>query len=496
MKLWNDIINRASLGSSKLPLKSTDLPSDITKDYDLGDTDELEANFLNYSSLIYQFRQSGAQPLNLKVLSVSPSAEEHLQTCSSHANNILKTVIDEEVPQFIELWLRLCVSKQNVAHAEMIPYLLELGQKKKELRKFVAAAAGKRGEWLATLNPQWSFSSVKEDSKTVWETGTFDERKELILNFRNSEPDKAIELLQSTWASEGANEKTAFLEILKVNLSAQDLNWLTNLKEKGQKVNNAIVELMKSIPTSAISQEYQEVLKNAISFKSGKALLGMINKTTLNVDESVTIPDSIFKTGIDKLSSDKNVTDNQFIISQLLSIVPPSFLNEHLKTESKAIVEYFKKVKDGFYIQALAIASIRHKDVQWIKILLDECGDAFTGATLVMLLNLLPETDKNTYALKFIKEKPGEITQMMIHSVNEWNVELAKEILKYTAGEIYQFNRSFYKPAAVLIPVSLIDSLESFTPSEEQKKVYWKNQSDELARLLAIKKQILQSFNT
>jgi hypothetical protein len=495
VNFWYDLINRASLGSTKLPLKASELPTDVCGDYDLVDGEDAEENFLKYSSLIYQFRQSGTRPLNLTSIGHGAAENEDKPYCSSHANNALSSVIAEEMPQLIELWLRLCVTKHQLAHPEMIPLLLDIGQKKKEFRKFVTGVCGKRGEWLASINPRWSFSSVQEDRKTLWETGTFDARKDLLRDLRIDNPEMAMEFLQLTWSSEGANEKTAFLEILKKNLSPSEVIWLEGLKEKGQKVNSAILDLLKSIPTSTIIKEYVSILKNIVRLKTGKALLGMINKTSLAIDDTFSFPDSIFKTGIDKLSSDKNITDHQYIVSQLTASVPPSFFNEHLQLDTKIIIDYFKKEKDGFYLQALASASIRYKELQWVRALLDQCGDLLQGSTLVMLIDLLPGAEKDSRALQFIREKPTEIIQLMIHSEHEWSVELSKAILKYTAGEIYQFNRGFYRPASILIPVSLIDSLESFTPAEEQKKVYWKNQADEIVRLLAIKKQILQSFN-
>ncbi|HEY9044602.1 MAG TPA: hypothetical protein VIN08_01840, partial [Ohtaekwangia sp.] len=73
-------------------------------------------------------------------------------------------------------------------------------------------------------------------------------------------------------------------------------------------------------------------------------------------------------------------------------------------------------------------------------------------------------------------------------------LELARKILRHTANEVYIYNRAFYRPASVYIPVEILSMLESFNPADEQKKVYWNNQSAELARLLTIKQQTLQSF--
>ena len=83
----------------------------------------------------------------------------------------------------------------------------------------------------------------------------------------------------------------------------------------------------------------------------------------------------------------------------------------------------------------------------------------------------------------------------MASSEKEWSLDLTKKILKHVAGEVYQYNKPFYRSVAALMPVAILDQLDSSTPDEEQRKTYWKNQRDELARLLTIKQQTLQSFN-
>jgi len=496
MKLWENIINKASLGSGKEPLKSADLPEIIEQEFALSDSSDQEEDFLRFSSLVYQFRQAGWLPLNFKAITQIESENEIKSYCSLKANGALRAILEEGVIPFLKLWLKLCASREYCVAPEMIPELFEIASRRKELRKLILNVAGTRGEWLCQLNPQWNFSSPSSDQNTIWQTGNPEERKELLRDLRASNPGEALELLKTTWATEGANEKLTYLEILRVNLSASDLTWLEGLKEKGQKVNAYILDLIKSFPTSAIVQEYSDVLKNAINIKKGKALLGMINKTDLDVKENLSIADAIFKSGIEKLSSNKNVSDNQYILVQLISSVPPSFWNDHLQLSTEAVIQLFQKEKQtALYIPALAIASIKFKVVEWAKCILDHGDDAIINSSIPLLINSLPAKDRDIYARKWFKEKPREIIQVMIEHEEEWSVDLAKSIIQYTANEVYAYNRSFYRPAATLIPLSILDSLDSFTPSEEQKKVYWKTQSDELARLLTIKQQTLQSFN-
>src|SRR5690349_4549938 len=114
-------------------------------------------------------------------------------------------------------------------------------------------------------------------------------------------------------------------KFLNTGLSESDLVWLESLKEKGTKVNNAIQDLIKRIPASQPVQSYMTLLKEAVTVKTSKALLGMLAKTTVDVNEKITFPDPIFKSGIEKLSSDKNVSDTQYILIQLIASVPPSF---------------------------------------------------------------------------------------------------------------------------------------------------------------------------
>src|SRR5690606_1987159 len=130
----------------------------------------------------------------------------------------------------------------------------------------------------------------------------------------------------------------AFLEIMKTNISAMDLQWLESLREKSQRVNAAILELLKLIPSSSIVQEYIQTLSACISIKTGKALLGMINKIEIAIDESFDFPESIFKTGIENLSSNKNISDAKNTIAQLLMSVPPSFLNDYLQRTPDEII--------------------------------------------------------------------------------------------------------------------------------------------------------------
>lgn len=496
MKTWDEIINKALLGSEKASLTPDDIPSDISDEFVVTTSPDREENFLKLSSLAYQYRQSGARALNVSTITQPAASPEDKSYCAPRANEILKTLLEEDIAVLLEVWLQMCAGKNVLAHPEMIPALLDIAQQEKDLRPLIKAVTGKRGEWLCSLNPQWSFAARHADNKTTWDDGTAEERKELLLSLRNVNPEEGRQLLEASWATEGANEKVAFLEILKTNLSASDLPWLESLKEKGQRVNAAILALLKSIPSSTVVREYQAVLSKCFSIKTGKALLGMISKTELIVDQSFEFPELIFRTGIEKLSSDKNVSDHQYILSQVIMSVPPSFWTEHLQRSPAELVALFQKEKQtAFYLPALAVSATRFNNADWIKTILDKGDKDILSSVLTRLIAGLAEKDRDQYALKFFEAEPPGIIQLMLHGSYEWSLDLAKTILKYTAGEVYQYNKQFYRLAVAHIPTGILEQLDSFTPDDSQRQAYWNNQRDELARLLTLKQQTLQSFN-
>lgn len=496
MKVWEEIVNKALLGSEKASLTVANLPEEIVEEFDVAPSPDKEDTFLKISALTYQFRQSGVRPLNIPHTTQTEAAPESKPYCSGKANGMLKTLLEEELTGLLGFWLPLCIAKEQLAQPETVPLLLDVAQRRKEFRSVVTNVVGERGKWLCSLNPEWNFTSLETDPQKVWTDGSAEERRELLRHLRNVNPEQGINLLQTSWQTESANEKLSFLEILKINISATDLPWLESLKEKGQKVNAAIFELLKLIPSSGIVQEYQNVLSASVTLKTGKAILGMIKKNEIVLNESFAFPESIFKTGIEKLSSNKNISDSRHIFAQLMMAVPPSFWVEHLQQTPEEIVELIQKDKQtAFYLPAIAIASIQFKDNIWTKTILDKADKDVVSSSIITLLSGVTGEERNEYALRYFEEQPAQIIQLILSNGTQWSVDLAKAILKFTASEIYQYNKHFYRQAAALIPVSILDQLDSFTPGEEQKKPYWQTQRDELARLLTIKQQILQSFN-
>lgn len=495
MRAWDDIVNKALLGTEKAPPDLADLPSPARDLVTIELTGNREDDFMRLAALTWQFRQSGAIPMDFKTLSHSVAEPETWTYCNQEADSTLRTTLQEDLPEFLTLWLQLCHNRKQLVWPERIPRLFEITARRKNLRSIVREVCGKRGEWLSLQNPQWNYAVVA-DEKNTWETGAPDERRALLFELRTTDPEAGRKLLQSTWAAEGANEKTAFLEIMRRNLSESDLEWLESLKEKAQKVNVAVMELLKAIPASTMVRDYTTLAMSIIKIKTGKALLGLLNTEAIVIDDTIIIPENIFKTGIEKLSSTKNVSDHQFVLAQIIAFVPPSAWCTHFSKNTDETVDLFEKEKrTAFFLPALADAAVRFRAVDWARTLLKKAAPFLTNENIASLIQALPENERDGYAQEHLTGSIDEIVRIMVENEAEWSLSFTRALFKHTASQSHQYNRPFYRWICAHIPVTILDELDNFTPDDENKKAYWKNQRDELARLLSIKQQILKSFH-
>src|SRR6185503_17502119 len=193
--------------------------------------------------LVLNYRQCGSLPVRKEVMMAGAAAEEK-QYCNAAAMQSLNDIISEESMPLLRFWLHHCYEKQQIILPESIPAILSAGVQQKKLHLLIAACCGKRGEWLAGFNPEWNFSSTQTDEE-LWQTGTFEQRKELLKQKRKAEPAKAREWLQQTWSLEDANTKTALVELLAENIGEEDISFLESLSgEKSKKVKDAALQLL------------------------------------------------------------------------------------------------------------------------------------------------------------------------------------------------------------------------------------------------------------
>lgn len=495
MEFWNSIINTAMMGTDKKMIGPGELPADLTDATGIiiankpGDKEE---QFLQIASLAFNYRQCGVNPLKKESIALPVAPAEEKAYCSIHALQVLKDILSAESIPLLNLWLQYCAAKSKIVFPDLLPILLLTGSQEKKLQTLITSCCGKRGEWLSRFNEAWDFSS-HQTAAEQWQTGTPEQRKNILKETRILNPSQARQWLQETWAQEDAAAKLSFLEILSTNISGDDIPFLNSLSsEKSKKVKDAAIDLLKQTPGSPIVLQYQDILKHSVSLKKEKVLLGLSSKMALQFQLTPTIDDTVFKTGISKLSSSKEFSDEEFIIYQLIQSVPPLFLENHLDSKAEEIINYFQKDVIGKkMIPALVVAIKKFNDRNWALMMMQYCEVFY-----IELIPLLPLPQQDVHSIKYFEQYADSIIYHAAQREDEWSTELTKQIFKHAAKNPYQYNRAFFNNHIQLAPAKIALELEKCTPAEEQLRNSWSNTSDYILKLLQLKSQIIQSFNT
>ncbi len=494
MQFWDTIINTALLGTDKKQLPAAELPAALQEIAELVAAQpgiDREEQFLHLASAAFNYRQSGAMPLQKEITGMPVSAAETLPYCSTLALQALKDILEEDNNTFLTFWLQHCTHARRLVPPDMIPLFLDKAAQHKPMRTLVTQVCGRRGEWLSRFNPRWQFMA-DTSQEDLWQTGTAEQRKTLLKQLRQQEPAKARELLAQSWAQENANSKADLLKQLTGTVTAGDQEWLESLlAEKSAKVKEEALNLLKQLPGSLVVKQYWQLLQQAITLKKEKALLGMVSKTSLQVASPTATDDSIFKTGIEKLSNNKEFTDEEFIVYQLIKYIPPAYWETHFATTPENILGYFQKEKEHKkYLPALVNAVLQFNDARWAISFMQH-----SAVFYIDIIPLLPQEQQDYYSLRFFEQYPDSIIRYARERQGGWSAELAKAILKHAAKSPYQYNRSFYNETVHRMPAAIVTELDKYSPPEEHLRASWAGMSEHITKLAAIKQQTITAFN-
>lgn len=492
MKAWEYVINTAMLGTDKPMPGNAELPdeiAEITAMIDAVESSDKEAKFLQKAAAIYNYRQCGFTPIEQKELPTTIAPEEIKLYCSEEAVKILSDILNEDNTALLELWLSCCSNGGRLLLPDVLPAVLDAALKDKLLQPLVIACSGNRGLWLSKLNPPWDYFGALLDEE-IWQTGKPDERVIVLKNLRQINPEQAREWLQQTWAQETAASKVDLLKALRVNAGAADLEWLEGLlNEKGQKVKDEALALLKLIPGSSIVNQYQDLLKESVILKKEKALLGMMTKISIQQKLPLNVDESIFKSGIEKLAGQKaSFTDESFIIYQLISAVPPSLWETQFGSAQAEVFEYFEKYAND-KVPALGLAVSRFKQKEWISYFLDQPG------FYPDFLDMMTINEQEKYLARFLKTEVQNTIHYALRLNHEWGTEFAIMVLREMANHPYEYNRAFLSKHIKLIPAGVVNQLEKVESKDANLQNAWKKGKDHLIKLLGLKQQTLKAFN-
>lgn len=145
---------------------------------------------------------------------------------------------------------------------------------------------GQRGIWLASLHPVWATRvpgmERLDQPETTWETGSRTERIGMLTALRQTNPGQALDLVRSTWASDPAADRSAFVEVLRTGLGANDETFLESaLDDRSKTVRSNAAALLADLPGSALQARAAVLLAGVVSTDTKRGLRKKTIRVTL-----------------------------------------------------------------------------------------------------------------------------------------------------------------------------------------------------------------------
>ncbi len=187
----------------------------------------------------------------------------------------------------IEEWAELAQAKGVRIVDSTVPVVMDWWSRQPRRSEVVYSVLGKRGEWLAGLNDAWrkpvAASEVPANADEIWQTGNTPERVALLLTLRRHDPARGLAVVQSTWASDSADERRRFVEMLLQGRSMADEPFLeAALDDKSKVVRRQACAVLGAMAGSRYRGRMNERAKAIIGVEAKKGLLKRGVKVKLN----------------------------------------------------------------------------------------------------------------------------------------------------------------------------------------------------------------------
>ena len=175
-------------------------------------------------------------------------------------------------------WLRAAAAAGRRVPYGLMPGLLDLATSHRDLRRVAAAVLDRRGLWLASQRDEWRWAldaaagvdvaAEPTVSPGEWARLRSTDRLAVVSSLRARDPAAARGLVMSTWTSDTARDRRAFLEALRIGLSGDDEPLLEQaLDDRAQTVREVAWDLLDGLPESARAERMAARLRPLIDSK-------------------------------------------------------------------------------------------------------------------------------------------------------------------------------------------------------------------------------------
>jgi hypothetical protein len=467
-----------------------------------------ESALLSAAAMVALHQRVGWLP-ETRSLIQPESYSTDLPCCSTRAARCLQQILQGQYPQLLPEWLEIVtIAGQRVPDIDL-PALLEKGRQQRELRAAILPVLGQRGRWLAAQNPDWNYA-IALATEADWETGTPAARLLGLQDLRRYSPDRARELLQTTWKQEPASDRAKFLQTLGTELSLADEPFLEEaLGDRSKEVRRVAIDLLASLPNSRLCQQVMEHSSQYLSIKQG-------NPSSLLVQLPDRLDQALIQSGIEPkrpAAINAKLGEKAWWLLQLIGATPLNAWSDRWQMTPQEIIELTHSHEwQVVVVNGLMLAAKRQKNTPWLEAILtlwlvgqaSSQDQPLTDLSMEDLLSVLPRDRQNRFLINLLQVSPQKINEsltiwLLRHSSHQWSLDLAQTVLdslQHYLNSTTTLSNSDWELRAALrefarfIPVALtseVIKLRSQLPPESS----WIPSLDESLALLQFRQEMV-----
>jgi len=501
----DDLIAAASVGTSRKPpaLGGGDGPlGEALSTVDKALSASAESKLLGAVAVLSRYEACGRLPTP-DAAAPQAAAEETQPPCSRRAADLLGQILamsnTQDKDRLVAQWLDHALTASQRAPWRILPALLDYGVGRRAGREAIARVSGARGSWLMAQNPRWQYAAGQQDDpRQLWSTGTRDQRLSAATRLRQSDPRAALELIQSTWKEDSADERAAFVAALATSLSPDDEPFLeAALDDRSKQVRAAAAELLQRLPTSALLTRMIERVTPLLTLA--------VDRAHKRID--VTLPPDTFdpsweRDGIVE-KPDTRTGRRQWWLTQMVSAVPPAHWSQTWKLSPRECVAALAGELADVVLEAWQQAAQRHPDPDWVSALLHAAIKDGRGPLTLQLLAHLPVDAREQVTVEILDAPKSDLQQVaaLLHVSGEALGKQASAALVRRIGQSVErrtqngydyLTAQVLQEAACRVSPDLHDELAGRWTGEKWEQV--RKARDEFLQTLQLRRDLAGEF--
>lgn len=484
----NEILKAALLGTDKYTPTASGALLETGARIMAQPTDK-EDRFLKLAITTLLYEEAGRKPLHVDG-EIQGCPVETLPHINEDLRTQIKTCLSSKDDELFQYFVHVVRKRKQVVTSDVIPQILNMALFNKNIAQGLVEVCGETGKWLCQLNPEWKSLLIEQEEENIWETSSIASRKKYLADIRSSNPAKAIELLKGTIEKESAANRAILAEVLQNNLSLEDEPFLEQLRlDKSQKVKDIATMLLQKLQGSAINMRYLDFLLNVILVKEERYML-ISKRKVLFIREDLLPGDDILNTGIDKISSNKDVPDYIYVIGQILRFIDPAILADRLGTTDEELITLILQHKEAQkLIPSLAAAAGMFRNRVWALYMLSK-----KDVRDLILLEAFPGNERYNYYELFVETHANTLMHYLLNNNNYTiiSLSLGKSMIDYFSKSPYVATTAMYRRLALHLPNDVLPHLKQYadsTPTEHSDR-YFKSQAVEMMQVIEIRNNI------